>query len=661
MKRLNRTFALTLVLTLCVGLISLAAGQGFGADQSTIDQRQEDLDYLLTTLEEVHPDLYAHNSKQVFEAKQAAIRQKIPTLDDFGFAIELQSLVALAGDSHTAMSLGRVAEDVTMLPLGIADYEGEWRLTTLPAQHQDLLGARLTAINGHSMDQVLEALRPFFSYDNEVRLRRQFRQNVGLVPLLQHYGILGAQTAAVPVTAVDDAGRETVFQVAPITAAQSKNVSLASLSQLREGAPATAYDPSALYKAMALDGRTAYIQYNACREDPSLPMADFVAQVQQLLDQGRYEKVLLDLRNNGGGSDGVLVPLLEMLAARSQQTGLKLYVLVGEATFSSAVINGVMAKQVGFTLVGEETSGSVNHFGAVRSFDLPHLPATVGYSTKYIDLSDYFAVAAPYGEGPLTPDIQVRQTLADYQKGVDTAVDFLLQDRQAAYELPYYVQGGQRVFAGYAALQGGRMVYRAPQGSTVCYATNPKDFSDVQGHWAQDAIRFTAERELLQGTGGGAFSPNAGMTRAMFVTVLGRLQQSATGESITAACTFADVPADAYYAPYVGWAQARGIVTGRAGNRFAPDDVVTREEMAVLLQRFAQATGSMPAPQNQAIRFFDSASISPWAAEAVTAMQRAGVLQGDARNHFSPQAAATRAEAAVTLQRLIETVLASSK
>lgn len=659
MKRINRTFALTLVLTLFVGLFPLALGQGQAADQSVIAQRQEDLDFLLATLEEVHPNIYSHNDPSVFEAKREEIRRRIPTLSDFDFAIELQSLVALVGDSHTTMSIGRVVDDVTMLPISISLFEGEWRLATLPAEHQDLLGMRITAINGHSMGQILDTLRPFFSYDNEVKLQRQFRQNVALVPLLQHYGILGANVETVAITAQDDAGRETVFQVAPVTVEQSKALSLASIGQQRESAPATDIDKSVIYKAAALDARTAYIQYNACREDPDLPMAAFVEQVQKLLDAGQYEKVLLDLRNNGGGSDGVLVPLLEMLAERAQQTGLKLYALVGETTFSSAVINGVMAKQVGFTVVGEPTSGSVDHFGAVNTFTLPHLNATVGYSTKYIDLGDYFQVAEPYGAGPLTPDLVVEQTLDDYMKGVDTAVDFLLRDQQTAHELPYYLQDGQRVFAGYSALKDGRMAYLAPEGAAVLYAANAKDFSDIQDHWAQEAIRFAAERELLQGTGGGAFSPNTGMTRAMFITVLGRLQQSATGEAMPAQSSFADVPAAAYYAPYVGWAKAKGIVSGRADGCFAPDDVITRQEMAVLLDRFARATGRQLPPQAEAARFADQSAVSPWATDAVAAMQQAGVLRGDALNHFSPQAAATRAEAAVTLQRLIETVLAA--
>ena len=660
MRKVRRAAAMAVLLSLFVGLFPLAVSLPTATSASVVAQQQQDLDYLMETLEASHPDLYAHTEKAVFTRKADSIRQNLANMTDFDFAIELQSLVALAGDSHTMLSVGGLADQATFLPLSIQWMEGKWLLSVLPEGMEDRLGQQLVSVNGRSVEEIYEAVRPFYSYDNEIKLRRQFRQNFYLVPLLQHYGILGRDAQNATLVCQDGSGRQTAFQLPVVDGDALGQLSLCSLSQQRSQVPATEPDRDVLYKALLLDEQTAYIQYNACREDPELPMTEFVTQVDQLLDSSRCEKVLLDLRNNGGGSDGVLVPLLERLAQRGQQEGLQLYALIGEATFSSAVINGVMAKQVGFTLVGEATSGSVDHFGAVNSFPLPNLPVTVSYSTKYIDLGEYFAAAEPYGAGPLTPDIPVEQTLSDYEKGVDTLVEFLLQNEQRTYELPYYLRDGQPVYAGFSILQDGKMAYLLPAGVTVLYGTNPVSFADVQDHWAQQAIQFVASRQLLQGTAPGVFSPDEGMTRAMFVTVLGRLQQSATGEAMTPSGSFSDVPADAYYAPYVGWAAAQGIVTGKDAAHFAPKDTVTREEMAAMLARFCQATGRQLEPVQSPAHFTDQRSIHPWALEAVAAMQQAGVLQGDTQGRFSPQAPATRAETAITLQRLVEAVLASS-
>lgn len=90
--------------------------------------------------------------------------------------------------------------------------------------------------------------------------------------------------------------------------------------------------------------------------------------------------------------------------------------------------------------------------------------------------------------------------------------------------LPYYLDGGgNKVFLGFSAEVDGGMKYIAPEGETVLFTPNPKSFTDTLGHWAQPYIGFVTERELFLGTGGNRFSPDTGMTRAMFATVIGRL------------------------------------------------------------------------------------------------------------------------------------------
>ena len=92
-------------------------------------------------------------------------------------------------------------------------------------------------------------------------------------------------------------------------------------------------------------------------------MQTFVNQIDEVLTDESYDRVVLDLRYNGGGSDGVLIPLIHLLEERYKQDGIQLYTLVGSNTFSSALINAVMLKEVGYIIVGEPTGGSVDHFG----------------------------------------------------------------------------------------------------------------------------------------------------------------------------------------------------------------------------------------------------------------------------------------------------------
>ncbi|MBS6953345.1 MAG: S-layer homology domain-containing protein [Enterocloster asparagiformis] len=186
----------------------------------------------------------------------------------------------------------------------------------------------------------------------------------------------------------------------------------------------------------------------------------------------------------------------------------------------------------------------------------------------------------------------------------------------------------------------------------------PAAFTDTQGHWAKDDIQFVVDRGLMNGASATAFDPDGAVTRGMFVATLGRL--AGADVSGYATSSFTDVGADAYYMGYVEWAVEKGIVGGTSATTFAPDDAVTREQMAVMMANYARAAGiSLPKVHTENT-FADGADISEGAREAVKAMQMAGVLAGRDGNRFDPQGTATRAQAAAALRRFIEVTIDAS-
>ena len=203
----------------------------------------------------------------------------------------------------------------------------------------------------------------------------------------------------------------------------------------------------------------------------------------------------------------------------------------------------------------------------------------------------------------------------------------------------------------------GKVLADAPHFSTygVVYKAPAPVFTDTANHWAKNEIEFVAARGLLTGTGNNLFSPDAAMTRGMFVTALGRLEGVNPASYTTR--SFTDVKADAYYAAYVEWAAQKNIAGGTGEGLFSPDAPVTREQMAVILTNYAGQMGySIPAPLAEAT-FTDSDKISAWAVKEVTAMQRAGIVKGKDGNRFDPQGNATRAEISVVLRRFVEIVI----
>ncbi len=221
--------------------------------------------------------------------------------------------------------------------------------------------------------------------------------------------------------------------------------------------------------------------------------------------------------------------------------------------------------------------------------------------------------------------------------------------------VPYYLDSdGNMVFIGFAA--NGKFI--APEGVSVYAARNDKSFTDISGHWAAGHIGFVAEREIFVGTGGGTFSPETGMTRAMFATVIGRLYERSYGEiETTGTKTFTDCDDDAYYGNYIAWASENGIIGGYGNGRFGPDDLITREQMDVILYRFADFLGVLPDSLDTVLNYTDADRISDYAKTAALYCQTTGIIGGRDGGMFAPQETATRAEVATIIQRFVETVL----
>ncbi|MEL7565575.1 MAG: S-layer homology domain-containing protein [Clostridiales bacterium] len=191
----------------------------------------------------------------------------------------------------------------------------------------------------------------------------------------------------------------------------------------------------------------------------------------------------------------------------------------------------------------------------------------------------------------------------------------------------------------------------------IGYMQTNTAFKDIAGHWAKEDIEFVVSRGLFSGTSETKFSPNAAMTRGMFVTVLGRL--ASADVSGYAKSSFSDVKSDAYYMGYIEWASKNNIVNGIGNGKFAPDQSITREQMAVIMSNYAKTTGyTLPKVHVENI-FADNGKISAYAKEAVKQMQMAGVISGKNGNLFDPQGTATRAEVSAVLRRFVELAISS--
>ena len=175
------------------------------------------------------------------------------------------------------------------------------------------------------------------------------------------------------------------------------------------------------------------------------------------------------------------------------------------------------------------------------------------------------------------------------------------------------------------------------------------NFRDVfTTDWYAESVAYCTENGLINGTSDTTFSPDDTLSRAMFVTMLGRLSGELTGRG-----SFADVDYGAYYSFYVEWAYQNGIAQGVDGANFEPNTAVTREQAAVMLHRYLTAQDLIPpAGDGAGPGFPDAGEISDYARSAAGALRACGIFEGDGDGFFKPKQNFTRAQAAALFMRM---------
>jgi len=182
---------------------------------------------------------------------------------------------------------------------------------------------------------------------------------------------------------------------------------------------------------------------------------------------------------------------------------------------------------------------------------------------------------------------------------------------------------------------------------TIKIVDNSKTFSDVKASdWHKNAVDFASARSLFNGTSNTTFSPESPMTRGMLAMVLHNLEDNppAAGNIY-----FPDVAAGAWYADAVRWASAKGIISGYDNGQVGAEDDISREQLAVILWRYA---GS-PAASSSTLNFTDAAMASDYATSALSWATEAGIISGTGNGALSPKAQASRAQVAQMLKNFI--------
>lgn len=188
-----------------------------------------------------------------------------------------------------------------------------------------------------------------------------------------------------------------------------------------------------------------------------------------------------------------------------------------------------------------------------------------------------------------------------------------------------------------------------PGFSTYAALSRTVKFNDIAASFAASDITALANKLIIDGKSEGIFAPKSNLTRAEFTALLVR----SLGLRSNAASGFSDVKSSDWYASDVAAAYQAGLIQGIGNKKFAPGANVTRQEMAVILDRALKLTGVEAKASNPSFNAYgDDAKVAPYAKDAVKSLTAAGIVSGEAGN-FNPKAATTRETVAAALHQLL--------
>jgi len=392
--------------TVILVLILLHGTLGFSQQLSRADYL-EDLQYLKDTLPKRHINLFAKMRKVDFDKTITAIQSRLTTPDDEIFITELFKLTVAIGDEHTHIE----PVFTKVIPIRFDKFTEGIYVTATDTNNTDILQYQLTGINGHTITEVTSLFKEIIQSKNPSFF------DAGLLHFISNPVILkGLQiTHSTNETTFDltsPDGKTIKRGIRSVAGTNADNLPLVvvknrPLSQQREKYYWYAYNSGS---------GTLYFNYNNCKEQDAHPFSAFNEELFTVIDKQKPQHLVVDLRYNSGGNSAILSPFIEHIRQSYLNSKGKLIVLIGKQTFSSAIMNAIELKRgTNATLVGEPTSGSVNHYGEVRGFRLPHTKIIIGYSTRYWENWKGH-------DGPLKPDVSITYSVKNYLHGIDEAM-----------------------------------------------------------------------------------------------------------------------------------------------------------------------------------------------------------------------------------------------
>ncbi len=407
-------------------LLSACGGGGGAGEPRSAEQWRQDIDFLASESQRIHPDLFHSLSRSDYQAAVDAFKNDVASLSRHQIFVRLKRLIALPAtreDGHTLMPMFQ-ATGFRLYPLRLYEFDDGVFVIGANPPYQDAVGKRVMQIGAMTIDQVNAIVDPLITRDNAATVRFKRTLHYVVPELLQTLGIV-ADAEQGEFLLEDADGNTSTLLVSPIDKEIYRNTLGNSTALPEQSGVLYMSNRSESFWLQLIDsGNALYIKYNlvVASTGSGQTIEAFSDLIASTVAANAVQKVIVDVRHNGGGNAFTFQQLLDVLSSDAIDQPGKLYVLIDRVTFSAAA-NFVtrLEAETGAVFVGEPTGGSLNNYGDTLTFDLPNSGFGVAVPTIYW-------VYAAQGDTRLAivPDIPVNVTADDYFSNRDPVLNAVL-------------------------------------------------------------------------------------------------------------------------------------------------------------------------------------------------------------------------------------------
>lgn len=361
--------------------------------------------------------------------REAALADSVPRLSDGEILLGMQRTVALLGDGHSVVYGIREGEPPSaraFLPVVFWGFDDGLFVVDADSAHRDLLGSRVRALGGLPADTVLARLAPYVSHDNAMTVRWLGVRFYMRSPAWLRAVGAAADTDRVEITVETDGGGERTVALRPTHDDLPRKL---RWPWRRGPAPLWLQDADTNYWMRWLPDRgVLYVQFNQVRDREGLPLSAFARRLRARIDSTGARAVVVDVRRNNGGDNGLLEPLLRTLAwFDADRPGNRIFVVMDRNTFSAAQnFLARVERRTDATFVGEPSGSRPDVVGEGTNVVLPYSRAVLSISARYWQDSD------PGDERPwISPDMPVGLPSEAFFAGRDPSLEAVFEALEA--------------------------------------------------------------------------------------------------------------------------------------------------------------------------------------------------------------------------------------